>query len=57
MQAPITWLASDDSDGINSMRFIAAFWNDALSWEDRIEEAVAPAAWTQIPSKAYYPED
>ena len=57
MQAPITWLASDDSNGINSMRFIAAFWNDALPRDERIEQAGAPAAWTQIPSKAFYPED
>lgn len=57
MQAPITWLASNDSNGINSMRFIAAYWNDALPRDERIEQAGAPAAWTQIPSKAFYPED
>lgn len=57
MQAPITWLASDDSNGINSMRFIAAYWNDTLPRDERIEQAGAPAAWTQIPSKAFYPED
>ena len=57
MQSPITWLASDDSDGINSMRFIAALWDDALPRDQRIEQAGAPAAWTQIPSKAFYPED
>jgi NAD(P)-dependent dehydrogenase (short-subunit alcohol dehydrogenase family) len=55
MQAPVTWLASDDSDGITSMRFIAALWNEALPRDKRIEEAGAPAAWTQVPSKAFYP--
>jgi len=57
MQAPVTWLASDDSDGINNMRFIAALWDDDLPRDKRIEQAGAPVAWTQIPSKAFYPED
>lgn len=57
MQAPVTWLASDDSDGINNMRFIAALWDDALPRDERLERAGAPVAWTQIPSKAFYPGD
>lgn len=57
MQSPITWLASDDSNGINGMRFIAALWDDALPRDERIEQSGAPAAWTQIPSKAFYPKD
>jgi NAD(P)-dependent dehydrogenase (short-subunit alcohol dehydrogenase family) len=57
MQAPVTWLASDDSDGITNMRFIAALWDDTLPRDERIENAGAPVAWTQIPSKAFYPGD
>jgi len=57
MQAPVTWLASDDSNGINNMRFIAALWDDALPRDERLERAGAPVAWTQIPSKAFYPGD
>jgi|MGYP006153214077 3-oxoacyl-[acyl-carrier protein] reductase len=57
MQKPITWLASDDSDGITNMRFIAALWDDALPHEERIERAGAPVAWAQIPSKSIYPDD
>ncbi len=57
MQKPITWLASDDSDGVTAMRFIAALWDDDLPRDERIEKAAAPAAWTQIPSSAIYPDD
>jgi len=57
MQAPVTWLASDDSNAINNMRFIAALWDDALPRDERLERAGAPVAWTQIPSKAFYPGD
>lgn len=55
MQAPITWLASDDSNGVNNMRFIAALWDNGLPRDERLEQAGAPVAWTQIPSKAFYP--
>ncbi len=56
MRTPIVWLASDDSDGVNGMRFIAALWDADLPREARIEKAGAPAAWTQIDSLAIYPE-
>ena len=57
MQKPVTWLASEDSDGVTAMRFIAALWDESLDREARIEKAGAPAAWTQIPSVALYPDD
>lgn len=57
MQAPVTWLASDDSNGVSNMRFIAALWDDALPRDERMERAGAPVAWTQIPSLAIYPDD
>ena len=56
MTSPITWLASDASDGINGMRFIGALWDDSLPIDQRIEQSVAPCAWTQLPSKAIYPD-
>jgi 3-oxoacyl-[acyl-carrier protein] reductase len=56
MQKPIVWLASDDADGVSSMRFIAALWDESLPREERIAKAGAPAAWTQLKSAAIYPE-
>lgn len=56
MRAPAVWLASNDSDGINGMRFIAALWDESLPRDARIERAGAPAAWPQLPSKAIWPE-
>ena len=56
MQKPIVWLASDASDGINGMRFIAALWNEDLQIDERISKASAPVAWTQLESRAIYPE-
>ncbi len=56
MKAPITWLASDDSDGVNGMRFIAALWDPDLPRAERIEKAGAPAAWPQLGTQAIYPE-
>jgi hypothetical protein len=50
------WLASDDADGVSSMRFIAALWDESLPREERIAKAGAPAAWTQLKSAAIYPE-
>ena len=56
MIAPVTWLASDASDGINGMRFIGALWDESLPIAQRIEQSGAPCAWTQLPSKAIYPD-
>ena len=55
MRAPAVWLASEASDGVNGMRFIAALWDEGLPLDERIERAGAPVAWAQIPSKAIYP--
>jgi 3-oxoacyl-[acyl-carrier protein] reductase len=56
MQKPIVWLASEDSDGVSSMRFVAALWDDSLPRDERIAKAGAPAAWTQLKSGAIYPD-
>ncbi len=56
MVRPLTWLCSDDSDGINGMRFIAALWDPDLAREARIEQAGAPVAWSQIESRAIHPD-
>ncbi len=56
MVRPMVWLASDDSDGINGMRFIAALWDPELAREARIDKAGAPVAWPQLESRAIIPD-
>ncbi len=55
MQAPVRWLCSDDADGINGMRFIAARWDHSLSRDERIARAGAPVAWPQVNSPTIRP--
>ena len=52
MQAPVVWLASEASDGINGQRFIGYHWDEDLPLEDRLETAAAPAAWPQLGAQA-----
>ena len=49
MQAPAVWLASDESDGHNGKRFIAALWDQGL------DKASAPCAWPQLGKQAILP--
>ena len=48
MQAPVVWLASEESKDINGCRFIAYYWDEDLLIEQRLERAGAPAAWPQL---------
>ena len=57
METPVVWLASEDSDGVNGMRFIAALWDSDLPRDERIARAGAPVAWTQLESRAIYPSE
>ena len=52
MQAPVVWLASDASDGINGQRFIGYYWDESLPLEERMKKAAAPAAWPQLGAQA-----
>ena len=52
MQAPVVWLASDASNGINGQRFIGYYWDEDLPLEERLEKAAAPAAWPQLGAQA-----
>jgi NAD(P)-dependent dehydrogenase (short-subunit alcohol dehydrogenase family) len=45
MAAPVTWLASDESNGVTGRRFIAAKWNAALTPAQAAQAASAPSAW------------
>ena len=55
MQAPVVWLASEESGGTNGMRFIAYRWDESLPIEQRLEEAGAPAAWPQLGKQTISP--
>ena len=55
MQAPVVWLASEASNGINGRRFIALDWDESLPLEERIEKASAPAAWPQLGQQSRRP--
>ena len=48
MQAPVVWLASDESNEFNGMRVIAQHWDETLPISKRLEIAGAPAAWPQL---------
>lgn len=55
MQAPVVWLASEESNHINGRRFIAQFWDESLPLEERLEKAGAPAGWPQLGRQARSP--
>ncbi len=48
MEAPAVWLASEESSGVNGMRFIARYWDESLPSNERLKKAGAPAAWPQL---------
>jgi NAD(P)-dependent dehydrogenase (short-subunit alcohol dehydrogenase family) len=52
MAAPVVWLASDASNGINNMRFRAALFDPDLPTDQAAEAAGAPAAWPQLGNQA-----
>ena len=47
MQKPVVWLASEASDGLNGLRFIAYHWDETLPLKERVAKASSPAAWPQ----------
>jgi 3-oxoacyl-[acyl-carrier protein] reductase len=52
MQAPVVWLASDESNGFTGQRIIAGRWDDRLPLADRLAQASAPAAWQSLGRQA-----
>ena len=52
MGPPACWLASNDSDGINSMRFLARNWDPNATDADNIKTSGAPAAWPSLADAA-----
>ena len=52
MAAPVVWLASDASNGVNNMRFRAALFDPDLPTDQAAGAAGAPAAWPQLGNQA-----
>ena len=55
MQAPVVWLASEESKETNGQRLIAYYWDESLPIKERLEKAGAPAAWPQLGRQAIRP--
>ena len=55
MQAPAVWLCSEEAGALNGIRLVAIRWDPGLPLAQRLERAVAPAAWTQLGAQAAYP--
>ena len=55
MAAPLVWLCSNASDGVNGLRFIGARWDQSLPPAEAAKKAGAPAAWQQLGRQAIVP--
>ena len=55
MQAPVVWLASEESNEISGRRFIAYYWDETLPIEERLEKAGAAVAWPQLGNQSIAP--
>jgi 3-oxoacyl-[acyl-carrier protein] reductase len=55
MVAPISWLASDASDGVTDCRFVGRDWDTSLAPDEAAEHARAPAAWPNVGTTAAWP--
>jgi NAD(P)-dependent dehydrogenase (short-subunit alcohol dehydrogenase family) len=56
MVAPLVWLCSSESDGVNGQRFIGARWDKTLPPAEAAKKAGAPAAWQQLGRQAVMPD-
>ncbi len=52
MAAPICWLMSEASNGVNGMRFIGRLWDPTQPWQDAAKAAGAPIAWPELAAAA-----
>jgi NAD(P)-dependent dehydrogenase (short-subunit alcohol dehydrogenase family) len=55
MVAPLLWLCSNASDGVNGQRFIGMRWDKSLPPEEAAKNAGAPMAWQQLGRQAIMP--
>ena len=54
MVAPLIWLCSNASDGVNGQRFIGMRWDKNLPPEEAAKNAGAPMAWQQLGRQGNY---
>ncbi|MGE3245596.1 MAG: SDR family NAD(P)-dependent oxidoreductase [Beijerinckiaceae bacterium] len=52
MGAPVCFLASDASDGVNKMRIVARGWKEDASIAENLKACMAPAAWPDLAAGA-----
>jgi NAD(P)-dependent dehydrogenase (short-subunit alcohol dehydrogenase family) len=52
MVAPVIWLCSAASDGVNGKRFIGRDWDPDIAWQEAMKEAGAPIAWPALAAEA-----
>jgi len=57
MVAPLLWLCSNASDGVNGQRFIAMKWDETLPPEQAAKNAGAPPAWQQLGRQSINPKE
>ena len=55
MVAPVCWLASEQSDGLNGIRFRAAIFDATLTNDEIVERIGNPIAWPQLAGDAIRP--
>ena len=55
MVAPLIWLCSNESDGVNGQRFIGAHWDKSLPSAEAAKKAGSPAAWQQLGRQSINP--
>jgi len=55
MVAPLIWLCSNASDGVNGQRFIGMRWDKNLPPGEAAKNAGAPMAWQQLGRQAIMP--
>jgi len=56
MVAPLLWLCSNASDGVNGQRFVGTRWDKSLPPAEAAKNAGAPMAWQQLGRQAIEPE-
>ena len=55
MVAPLIWLCSNASDGVNGQRFIGMRWDKSLPPDEAAKNSGAPMAWQQLGRQAIMP--
>jgi NAD(P)-dependent dehydrogenase (short-subunit alcohol dehydrogenase family) len=56
MARPLRFLASEESDGFNGRRIIAAHWDDDMATRQAAEAAGGPIGWPGVGAPAIWPE-